>query len=444
MIRFRVMAQRIAMLALPAMLSQLGQFLMGFTDTLMLAGLRPNERYLAGMSLAGSMFFIILVFGIGVVMMLTPRVSSAIAAGKKEDAATWFAQSLHVNLICSLFMILAVLLSVLLLPTLRQNAAVTGIASDYLLIMCLNIPLVMAFLRYKQFLDGMENLMPGTVATFIALGSNIFFNYLLIYGNWGLPEMRVTGAALATTLSRLIGWLYLVIYLHRTPKYSFVGTGIQLPAWGKIRELMSDGIPAGMQYVFEVGIFSLSALMAGWYSTAQQAAHQVVIQLAAGSYLITSGISAAASIIIGGYTGNGDTRRARLAATTSLGMAALIMALFALMFSTLNDYLPRMFTDEAPVLRYAIPLLYLAAAFQLSDGIQATALGVLRGAGDVRRPAVFTFISYWCIGAPMAFVLGEWAGWEIFGIWAGLCAGLTCSAILLTLRIYTLFKACAG
>lgn len=198
--------------------------------------------------------------------------------------------------------------------------------------------------------------------------------------------------------------------------------------------MLKLGLPTGLQFVFEVGAFSAAAIMAGWLGAIQLAAHQIAISLTSVSYMMASGISAAATVRVGNQLGLNDIPTLRIAGFTSFIMAVAFMLVACLGFALGKDFLPGLYADELEVLQIASVLLVIAAIFQIFDGVQVVALGALRGLEDVKMPTIVAIISYWLIGLPLGYVLGFKLDLGIEGIWYGLLTGLAITAITLFLR----------
>jgi MATE family multidrug resistance protein len=280
------------------------------------------------------------------------------------------------------------------------------------------------------------------VVSLSANAFNVLLNWLLIYGYWGMPELGIEGAGWASLISRILMAVGMAIYCYKASIFQ-----INLPhgQWFKyklimLRRLISLGIPMGLQFVFEVGAFTGAVLMAGWISDTAQAAHQIAINLAAITYMIASGISAAATVQVGNFAGRQDKvgmRRAWLAAT----LLVLIMQIgFAIIFLVGRNWLPTLYIDNQNVIQLASGLLMIAAFFQLSDGIQVVGLGALRGVEDVKIPTWITLFAYWLLALPVGYFFGFKLNLGLIGIWWGLLIGLSTAAVLLASRFWYLSK----
>ncbi len=230
--------------------------------------------------------------------------------------------------------------------------------------------------------------------------------------------------------------IVIMIYVIKNKKFkqydvTFHFRGINFPI---IKKILRLGLPSGFQYFFEVGAFSFAVVMIGWIGANELAAHQIAINLASISFMAVLGISQAASIRVGNAMGEQSVSKIRKAGFTGIILGASVMSLAGLTFILLNKFLPTLYVDDEAVISIASRLIIIAALFQLSDGTQAVGIGVLRGLTDIKGPTIITFVAYWVISLPIAYVLAFKFNLGVDGVWIGLLVGLTASAVMLTLR----------
>jgi MATE family multidrug resistance protein len=279
----------------------------------------------------------------------------------------------------------------------------------------------------------------------IMLGSvvvNVVLNYFLIYGHGGFPALGLTGAGWASLISRTLMMLTIALYIFRSRKFLIYRTGFSIGKYSKklFNQLLNIGLPAGLQFIFEVAAFDFSAIMMGWLGTKTLAAHQIAINLATISYMTTSGLAAAATIRVSNQLGRKDIPQLRDAAFTLLSMAMIFMTAWAILFIVGRNWLPTIYVEDLDVIHIAAPLIFIAGFFQLSDGAQVVCTGALRGLQDVKIPSLFIFIAYWIIGLPLGYLLGFKTSLGAQGIWLGLLIGLTLTAIAMFVRFQILTK----
>ncbi|MFP4091585.1 MAG: MATE family efflux transporter [Cyclobacteriaceae bacterium] len=429
--------RKTSLIAYPIVLSQLGHITVGVADSVMVGELGTEP--LAAVSLANSIFSLVLMFGIGVSMAITPLVAAADGEGDLKKSGRIFRHGLAINLLASLVLGLLILLGTQLLPLLEQPERVVELAIPYLLIITSSLLPFMLFQTFKQYAEGLSRTRTAMFITLSANLLNIFFNYLLIYGKWGFPEMGLNGAGVATLISRILMLIAMVVYVKRASWFNQKITMKKLQKTLMVR-ILKIGIPTGFQYVFEVGAFSTAAIMMGWLGAQALAAHQIALNLAAVSYMMVTGIAAASTVRVGNQLGKQDIPNMRRAGFSAFLMGLMLMTSSAVLFVSGKYFFPSLYIDEPEVIELAGSLLIIAAFFQLSDGVQAVALGTLRGMADVKIPTIITLIAYWVVGLPVAYLLAFPLELGPHGIWYGLLVSLTIAAVLLVSRFHYISK----
>ena len=428
------------LLAYPVMLSQLGQVAVGVADSMMVGRLGALE--LAASSLANSIFFVILMFGIGISMGLTPLVSKSFGKGKTHQISRLFSNSLLINFLTSLVLFGIVLLFSQNLSILNQPKEVEVLALPFLLIITASLLPLMVFQTFKQLVEGFSQTKQAMFITVAANLVNVFLNWLFIWGNWGFPELGFLGAAWATLISRILMMVLMGAYVLYSKRYADFGLRIFRfkPNWTLCKRVLKIGIPTGFQFIFEVSAFSAAAIMMGWIGVNALAGHQIALNLASISYMMATGLATAGMIRVSHYIGKEDYKGMREAGMVAFGMVATFMFVCALLFFLLRFFLPTLYIDDPQVISLAASLLVLAGLFQLSDGIQVVGLGVLRGLEDVKVPTIVTFLAYWGLGLPLGYLLAFKMGFAEKGLWIGLLIGLTLTAGMLLYRFNRLSK----
>jgi len=260
-------------------------------------------------------------------------------------------------------------------------------------------------------------------------------NYAMIFGHFGFEPMGVLGSAWATLISRwfmaalllVLAWPHLGGYLRRP------APDVLAPA--PLLRVMRLGAPIGAQMMFEFGAFALVALLMGRLGVVQVAAHQVAINLASLTFMVPLGVSSAAAVIVGHAVGRHDPDGVRRSTAAALHVGAGFMMMTAALFIALPVPLARMYTDDPNVIALAAVLLPIAGVFQVADGLQVVALGLLRGLGDTRVPMLINVVAFWVIAIPVSLLLGFGLGGGAPGLWWGLVAGLAVVAVTLVIRL---------
>lgn len=426
-------------IAFPVMLGQLGHVLVGFVDNVMIGKLGPAP--LAAVSLGNSVVFFALFLGIGFSFAITPLVAEA---DGEEDYVKGRQVFQHGLIMCGILGILLFGLLLSIKPVLYhidQPNEVVDLAIPYLNIIALSMIPMMFFQGFKQFADGLSLTKYAMYATIIANLLNVLFNYLLIYGIWIFPRLELEGAAIGTLISRVFMLVFLYLILKKRPKLKPFFVLMKKSLQKKIfKRLFGLGFPTALQMLFEGGIFTATVLLAGTLGTNAQAANQIGLNLVSMTFMIAVGLGVTATIRVGNQKGKKDFVNLRRVAQSIFLQIFLIMSVFAVGYILLKSFLPTLYIDDAEVTQIASQLLIIAAIFQLSDGLQVGLLGALRGMQDVKIPTLICFIAYWLIGFPISYFLGKEENYASMGIWFGLLAGLTTSAIMLYFRFEYLSK----
>jgi MATE family multidrug resistance protein len=433
-VEFKEHLKRNFVLAWPVMLGQAGHVLVGLADSIMIG--RVGTEPLAAGAFGNSIFIVPLVFGLGMAMGLTTPIANADGEKDVAKAGRYLRHGLLTNMLTGLVMFMIILGLVPFMDQLGQDKAVETLARPYLLIISGSILPLMFFLTFKQFAEGLSD---TRVAMYVSLGANflnIFLNYLLIYGKWGLPEMGLFGAGLATLISRIIMAIIMYAYIMKADKFAPYRIHFSDRIWRRdyVKKLLNIGIPSGLQYIFEVSSFAVAAVLIGQIAAEALAAHQIAISLAALSYMMATGIAAAAGVRVGNQLGARKYLIMRTAGRSCLVMVFVFMATCGVLFFAGRNLLPTFYTEDLEVIAIASQLLFIAVFFQISDGVQVVALGALRGMSEVKIPTLITFISYWILGLLPAYIFGIVLNLGVQGIWYGLATGLTAAAALLYLR----------
>jgi len=258
----------------------------------------------------------------------------------------------------------------------------------------------------------------------------------MIFGHWGFPEMGLMGSCWASFISRVVMAIAMFAYVYYNKHFKQYWVGFTFRNLSKelTKKILAIGVPSGLQWFFEVGAFAFAVIMIGWISPNAQAAHQVALSIAATTYMMASGLSAAASVRVGNQAGLKNVEGVRSAGFSAFVLAFIFMSICALCFVLFKDQLPTLFTKDPEVISIASSLIVIAAFFQLSDGTQVVGLGALRGVKDVTLPTIITLIAYWGIGLPCSYFLAFKLNLGVEGIWYGLSIGLTIAAVCLFFR----------
>lgn len=423
-------------LAGPVVMAEIGWMSMGIVDTIMVGPLGPASIGATGMS--SSIFFALAVFGMGVMLGVDALVSQSFGAGRLDDCVRWLQQGLLLAVLVAPAVMVVFYGALLTIDGWGLHPEILALARGYLRVIGLSAFPLLFYATFRRYLQGLHVVRPVMFALITANIVNAVANWILIYGKLGAPPLGVEGAAWATVIARvyMAGFLFVAILLvHRArgPAQPRVPLAFDRT---RVRRLIGLGVPAASQLVLEVGAFAAVSALAGRLDPVSLGSHQIALNLAALSFMIPLGLSSAGAVRVGHAVGAGDVRRAMHAGWTALGIGAVVMTTVGLLFVLAPTALLRAFTTDARVLSIGASLLAIAAAFQLFDGTQAVATGVLRGIGDTRTPMIMNVIGHWMFGLPVGYALCFWAGWGVAGLWVGLSVGLIFVAVVLTIEWY--------
>jgi MATE family multidrug resistance protein len=422
-------------LAYPVMVGQLGQILVSVADSIMV-GKFLGTIPLAAISLAVSILIIPMVFAIGVAFGLTPLIAGADGKDDPKEAVKYFKNGLVLNSILGLLVYGVLAIFAQFAHLLGQDERVVSEAMPYLHIVGFSIVPMMAFFAFKQFAEGLSDTKAGMRVSLVANLLNILLNYPLITG-WGpFPELGLAGAAVSTLATRFLMVAGMAIYIRKHRKFASYWSHWRSTeiTWRSIRDILAIGVPSGLQLVFEAGAFAMSGVIVGMIGPVQQAAHQIALNIASVSYMMVTGLGAAATIRVGNQLGKRDIPMLRLAGQSLFHLTLAMMVLTMMLLIGLRNFLPEFYSSDPEVLQYTAVLMIAAGIFQLPDGLQATTLGALRGAQDVNIPTIIAFVAYWVIAVPMCYYLGITEKMGPLGVWIGLTIGLVLASIALYWR----------
>jgi MATE family multidrug resistance protein len=424
----------LARLALPIIVSQLGMIGMMTADTVMVGRLGAVPLAAAGLGSAIHTFASVICTGI--LLGMAPLVSQAFGARDDARCHAILVQGLWLSLLLSVPLMLTTIFGGAIATATGVDASVAKLTGSYLMALTLGVPPLLFFSALRQYLEGMGRARPSMVITFIGLSTNILFNFLLIWGVRGIvPALGLVGTGYATAIGRWVMLIVTLLYIHFHPEIRPFEHVRFRPDFTLLRRMMSIGAPAGAHFGLEVGLFAFAAVMVGWLGPIPLAAHQVVLNLAATTFMVALGVSIAGSIRVGQHIGAERHIGVHHAVQATYLLGVGFMALCALMFLVIPRVLIGFYTHDAEILRAGVPLLLCAAAFQVFDGAQVAGTGVLRGAADTRIPMVIALVGYWCCGLPVAYWLGFHAKMGAPGVWIGLSVGLAVVAVLLVGRV---------
>lgn len=419
----------VLVLGLPLVGSHLAQFAVQMVDTIMLGWY--DTTALAASVLATSFFFVVFIMGAGFSFAVMPMVAEAAASDNSTRIRRVTRMGLWLSVLYALLFLPLMVWSDPLLRSLGQDPELSALAQEYLRIAGFGLFPALLVMVIKSYLAALERTGVVLWVTIMAVFLNVLVNYALIFGNLGMPELGLRGAAIASVISQAVTLGVLSLYVVRGPatREHVLFQRIWRPDPEAFREVFRLGWPIGLTNLAESGMFSASALIIGLIGTLPLAAHGIALQITAATFMIHVGLSQAATVRAGRAMGRKDWSGLAVGAQSVvlLSFGAVVLATIA--FLAVPDLLMTGFldpdsADRDAVLAIGASLLAVAALFQLVDAGQVMALGLLRGMQDTRWPMYAAAISYWGLGIPASYVLGVMMGFGGVGVWLGLVIGL--------------------
>jgi MATE family multidrug resistance protein len=431
----------LAMLSWPLIVTNLAQIAMGTTDVLLMGWLGPDT--LAAGALGTNLYFIALIFGIGLLNATSPMIARSLGRDPDEvdDVRGAVRQALWAAACMALPFWLVLWWSEPLLIRLGQDPALAIAAGIYLRMLQWALFPTWGYIVLRSLVSALERPVWLLLIGLAGVVLNAAANWCLMLGHCGCQPLGIAGSGLATLLSNslMFAALAVVVQLMKPFRHSRVFAAFLTPDWRQFRRLLRLGLPMAATLSFEVTMFIAAVFLMGLIGEAALAAHAIAIQLASLTFMVPLGIAQAATVRVGRAYGAQDREGVRRAGWTAFWLAVVFMAAMSLTMILASRMLISAFVDvsdakNATVVALATSFLMFAALFQIADGAQAVGSGMLRGLHDTRTPMLFALGGYWGIGLPLGVVLAFPLGLGGVGIWVGLATGLAVVAILMVRR----------
>lgn len=427
--------RRTLALAAPITAGHVGQMLMGWADTIMVAhiGVVP----LAACAFANTVLAVPLVFGFGLLSAVSVRASHAYGAENPKLSGEVLRAGVLLAAVTGVLVAAGIQLSLPLLPVLGQNPEVNAACKTFLILCGWSVVPVFLTCAAKNFCEALSR---PWIPFWIMMGGvllNVVLNWIFIYGNLGAPRMGLDGAGLATLIARIAVTIVMFLYAacSSTLAAAFPRQWFAPGILRHLRGLLGIGLPAGAMHLSEVSGFAFGSIMMGWISVNALAAHQIAITCAATTFMVPLGLSQAVSVRVGQSRGARQIFRCAPIIFGALGVTILFMAVFAALFLSFGTVIASWFVDTPEVIVLAAQLLLMAGFFQVFDGVQIVSAGALRGFEDTRVPLFIGAFSYWFVALPVSYFTAFAARLGAPGIWLGFVCGLIIAAAALFARV---------
>ena len=413
-------------LAVPIVLAELGWMFMGIVDTTMVGHQADSAVAIGAVSLASILYYVVAIFGTGLMLGLDTLVSQSFGAGDLEDTHRSLVNGVYLSLALSPALMGLIWLWEPILHFVSIDRAVMSQAIPYL--RALNwgtLPLLLYF-AFRRYLQGVNLAKPVMFSLISANLVNFLGNWVLIYGHWGFRAMGTVGSGWSTAVARvyMAGVLMVYAIYHDARHKTGLRRAVRWPHFPRVWELLNLGFPAASQLGVEIGVFAVATMLVGKIGAIPLASHQIALNTVSLTYMVPLGIGSAAAVRVGHALGRRDPHGASRAGWTAMALGAGFMACMAVALWVAPHYIVRFYTPDPVVISAASSLLFVAAFFQLFDGLQAVATGALRGAGDTTTPMICHLVYYWAIGLPLGWYLCFRRNFGAAGLWSGLCLAL--------------------
>ncbi len=421
---------------LPILITQIGLFAMNFFDVMMSGRASAND--LAGVAIGSSLWVPVFTGLSGILLAITPIVAQLIGSKTTKEIPFTVIQGIYLSIfIAVLVMVVGAFIINSLLNFMKLESEVQYIALHYLIGLAFGILPLFVYTVLRAFMDALAQTRVTMIITLMALPINAVFNYLLIFGKFGFPQLGGIGAGYATAITYWCITLFSVFIIHKQQPFRDyrifrVLHRVSLRSW---KTILKIGVPIGFAIFFETSIFAAVTLLMSSFNTVTIASHQAALNFASFLYMIPLGVSMALTIVVGHEVGAKRIKDARQYSMLGISIAVFISMISSAIIFIFKEQVASLYTTDPAVLLLTQQFLIYAIFFQLSDAIQAPIQGALRGYKDVNATLYMSFISYWIIGLPIGYTLATFTTLGAFGYWIGLISGLAAGATCLSIRL---------
>jgi multidrug resistance protein, MATE family len=437
-------ARATLVLAVPITIGQLSQMLMGLVDSVMIG--RTGAVPLAASSFGVSVFNVLFIIGVGLLVPVSVFTSRAKGAGRHDEAGEYLRHGLVLAFAAGVVECAVIVALARHLGIFHQQPEVIAAVNPFFVLIGVSLVPVLVYLALRQFAESMGRPWVPTLLILAGVALNVVLNWVFIYGHLGAPALGLTGAGIATLISRVLSSVAIFVWLRldRAMRSAWPQRWLAPLSKERMRRMLGVGLPVAGGLLFEGGAFAAATVMVGWLGAVPLAAHQIAISCAAMTFMVALGLAIAVGIRVSSAIGAGEHERLRPIWIGGAGVGALSGFLFTLVFFVFGRGISALFIQDEAVIATSASLLIIAAIFQIFDGNQVINAAALRGLTDLKVPVFITFVAYWIVALPTGYVLGIRWGFGPAGIWIGLAAGLAIAAVALGHRFLRLTRADAA
>ncbi|CAN7565906.1 MATE family efflux transporter [Peribacillus frigoritolerans] len=421
---------------IPILITQISMYAMTFFDVMMSG--QYSTQDVAGVSIGSSLWTPVYTGLSGILIALTPVVSQLVGSRQSKSVSYSVMQAIYLAVALALFILIIGAFSLNpVLNAMDLEDSVHMVAHDYLIALSLGIIPLFIYNALRAFIDALGQTRISMIITLCALPVNVLFNYLLIYGKFGFPELGGVGSGYATAITYwLIALVAILVVIKINPFSTYqVFTEFFRVSWKEWRALLLIGVPIGLAIFFETSIFSAVTLLMSKYDTVTIASHQIAMNFASLLYMIPLSISMALTIVIGFEIGAARYKDAKEYSWIGISMALTMSLVLSAILFLFREPVASLYTKDHEVMMLTSHFLIYAIFFQISDALQAPIQGILRGYKDVNVTFAMSLVSYWILGLPIGYFFAKFTDMGAFGYWIGLISGLALGAIGLAARL---------
>ena len=421
-------------LGVPIVIGQLGIIIVSFADTMMVGWYGTQELGAAGF--VNNLFNLVIIFATGFSYGITPLVGARYGRGEKHEVGGLLRNALLVNSVVSLGLMAIMFLLYLNVGRMGQPEELLPLMRPYYLVLLCSLPFVMIFNAFKQFSDGITDTMTPMFILLMGNVINIVLNWLLIYGHWGLPELGLLGAGVATLSARVMMVVVFALLFAWRKAYKAYREGFLASKFNRaeILQLNRMGWPIGLQMGMESSSFSFVAIMVGWLGTTALAAHQIMITVSQLGFMLYYGMAAAVAVRVSNFYGRGEVESLRYSARSGFRIILTMAAVVSVALLVCRQTIGALFTDNMEVVAMVSTIVIPFVIYQVGDGMQANYANALRGISDVKPLTLFAFLAYFVISLPAGYIFGFVLDWGLVGVWFSFPLGLTSAGVMFYLR----------